>query len=324
MHRQGSARGLVFFVNHETILFMVKSFLISLFISLIPFFAFGASVDHSEIHQTANWLGDLKQDPETKKYEVTVAHQLKGTKLPETEKWVDLKKPLKIKLFKKDAMKVVKATRYYYSFGCDSPPTYELQISENLNPKDWSFAAPENKSVSWAEDNQTFKRTKSQPIQISDLPEYEWERLTDKLSYVIIDEFPQSKKPELIAQIRKQGVRAISGLRTERFLALIFADLSFDFTSQNSKGQKINKKFSVHRAYRMSATGGFDEIPSPWASGLFWAETFAPNQGIYMNTIDQLNLVLKTSGSLQSSVYFLTNFHGVPLEHNFSFPETCD
>ncbi len=277
-----------------------------------------------QIHQTANWLGEVQRDEVSKKFQIVVIHQLRNTDLPESTGWVKLTSPLKIKLFKKNAMKEVVATRYHYEHGCDSFPIYELQTEETLDPKEWIFAAPENKSVRWAADNITFARTKIQPIGIADIPAYEWERLFDKLSNAVASENPEAGRSDLIAQIRKQGIRSANGLRTDKFLSLGFANLEFSFSGNDKRDRTTKKMYSVHRAYRRSPTGGLDEVASPDASGQFWDESYAPNQAIYLNVVDGLNLALRIDGSLQRSLYFLTNFHGVPLEHNFSLgPESC-
>lgn len=300
------------------------------------------SMSNGEIHQKANWLGELYEDKDSKKILIQVIYQLRNTALPESTEWTQLNTPLKINLIKKGAVKEVKVTRYQFSPGCDSFPTYELSSQEIVKPKEWSFAAPENKSVHWAEDNVTFAKTKDHSIGLSDIPDYEWERLYDKLAYAIITKKPMPgqftpegryhdvdlsnlKKNDLITKIRKSGVRKVSSLRTDKFLSLTFADLEFYYKGPDQKGRTVTKSFSIHRAYRNSPTGGLDEVATPYASGHFWNESYSPNQPTYLNTVDGLNLVLRINGSLQRSLLFLTNFHGVPLEHTFNFGrEDCD
>ena len=266
-------------------------------------------------HQNSAWVGQLETWPDNKKMVVSVIHRLRENVLPETNGWVELKSPLKIALFKKNAIKYVTATRYNNESGCDVYPTYEIESKENLNPKDWYFAAPENNVASWAEDNMTFAKSHSPAFKLGDLPDYEWERLYDKISFLALPDQKMTEKQELLKQIRQQAKRQLSGLRTEKFVSLLFVDVEF-----NSKG----KKYSIHRAYHPSKTGGFDEIPTPYASGSFWDESYSPTQAFYMNTKRQTNLVLRIQDTVRRSLFFITNFHGFPLEHHFEIPESCE
>jgi len=330
-------------VNNETMNHMISCHQFTFIFFLILSISSIALAGHADdFHQKANWIGLFQKGDSEKKFQIQIIYNFDKTDWPERTQQITLKTPLRIKLLGQNAMKELLATRYSYDLGCETFPTYEGQSSELPNPAEWRLAVPENSGASWAENYLMFAQSKSQPISVDDLPGYEWDRLYSKIFYSMTSEKPSQggfapdgnykdvdlshlKEADLIPQIKAKSSRSASGLRTKKNIAFIFADVEFVYKGKARNGQAVERKFSVHRAYEPSMTGGFDEIRTPYASGHYWDESYVPNQPVYTNLKNQQHLILRVNGSLRRSVYFLTNFAGALLKHNFSFgPESCD
>lgn len=316
-----------------TNIFFTTGFLSCLF---LPTYAAGAD---PTAHESANWIGKVDVDKKTGVGQVSVIHQLRSSTLPPESGWKKLEPPLKINLIcPKDCMKIVTAVRYNFELGCGTYPTYELK--EKIKAEDWAFAVPENDAARWADNNAAVRN--GAKLETADLPSYEWERLYDKLTYEMLSKKPSPgefaprgnfsdidltniSKESALDLIRKNGAKTVNGVAINGNARMIFADVELKFEGKDKLGKVANRSYSVHRFYRSSHTGGFDEVPTPYASGDFWDESYAPNQTLLLNMKDQLNLALRISGDLSRSLYILYNFHGVPLEHNFEFGEvSCE
>ena len=276
------------------------------------------SQSYAQVHDNAHWIGEIYESAD-KKYEVRVQHLLRGTTLPESEKWVALDPPLKIKLLRKAEIKIVTATHYQFIPGCNAFPNYKIDLKEKLNLAEWSAAVPENKAAKWAQAFPLGIKLGS-PLKEDELADYHWERLYDKLAYKIIKEFPSEKKEELIVNIRKRHTKNVQAVYVDKRLSLIFVDISFSY----SHDEKNKKTFTLHRTFKNSKSGGVDEVAPTYASEFFYGNSYVPNQPFYSN-LDGTHLFLRKEENMYQSVYFLVNFHGVIIDHGYSLgEEDCD
>ncbi len=141
---------------------------------------------------------------------------------------------------------------------------------------------------------------------------YVWERLYDKLAFSVLEyaKITASQKTDLIQQIHKKSTRMLGGIRakgvaTDKDWPLLFASVEFIYQRKNNQSESIEEKYAVHRAFRKSDTGGFDEIPMDQ-----WYRSYFLNQSIYFNAITQKYLLLNVGDSMFHSAYLLTNYNG--------------
>lgn len=286
------------------------------------------------LQEIDNWIGHMKSSTQEKTYnEIEVIYNLEMNDFPETinGEWEVLKEPQKVRLFSKESSHVFDVTAYKFSLDCGSYPTYKIE--ERIPPKDWLFATPENTYVQW-------ERLGNSVVKIdnSTLPDYEWQRLYEALGYEILQgkqriydkgsDLSHLTKEKIMEIIKKNAIKNVSTIRVwiDEKPKTLFADLSVHSSDLGIELESRSRKFSIHRVYGKNYFNGYDEVRTPYASGVYWDESYQPNQTIFRNRHDKSILSLRTDNNgLDRSLYIHFFGAGTIRTHSFHFgKESCE